>query len=285
MTTDSLRALEQRFFSLVTRPAGPPGAAERFTATADEAGEASERSEAAVPIERWLLGSAELEAADRLGIYASMYVSRMVDVLAEDYRLGRLWLGAEVFDRLAAEYLARHPSRNPSLRHFGRRLPEFVRSHPLGEARPGLADLLALEWARSDAFDAADAEVRAWASFTTIEPQAWPSLQIALVPAARFVQLETSADELWSALDEGRAPPELRLGPRRLLVWRRQFVVYHRPLPDDEASALEAIVAGAPFERVCECFVRPGEAAEGAAVRAFGALQQWAVDELLAHAS
>ncbi|HEU4537215.1 MAG TPA: DNA-binding domain-containing protein, partial [Polyangiaceae bacterium] len=194
MTTDSLRALERRFFSLVTRPPRPPGAGGRFATPADADG-----GEAAVPLERWLLGSPELDAEARLGIYADMYVSRMIDVLAEDYRLGKLLVGAEAFDRLAAEYLARHPSRHPSLRHFGRQMPAFVRSHALGE-RPGFADLLALEWARSDAFDAPDAEARPWSSFAAIEPAAWPSLRLELVPAARFLRLETSADELWSAL-------------------------------------------------------------------------------------
>jgi Putative DNA-binding domain len=265
MASDDLAALERRFFSLVTRPGGPP---------ADGAD--------GVPADRWLVGSPELDAAGRLSLYAQMYTSRMVGALAEDFRLARLWLGPEAFDELATAYLAECPSRHPSLRHFGRALPEFVRA--LASSRAGLADLLTLEWARGEAFDAADAAPLDWGAITSIAPEAWPSLRLGLGPSVRFVRLESSADELWAALNAGGEPPEPREGPRRVLVWRREFLVYHRALPDDEASALEAVMSGATFGEMCEHFTRPDEPAEESARRAFAALRQWSVDGLLLRA-
>ncbi|HEU4404751.1 MAG TPA: DNA-binding domain-containing protein [Polyangiaceae bacterium] len=273
MAADDLAALERRFFSLVTRPRALREAPERPDAGADAGG---------VAPEAWLVGSPALDAAGRLGIYAEMYAARLLGVLAEDYRLARRWLGPEAFDELGAEYLAERPSRHPSLRHFGRTLPDFVRGRP--GARPGLADLLALEWARGESFDAADDEPLAWGSLAALEAEAWPSLRLGFAPSVRLVRLETSADELWAALDVGAPPPEPRPEPRRVLAWRRGFVVYHRALPDDEASALEAVAAGASFGEVCERFARPAEPAEEAARRAFGALARWAVDGLLARA-
>ncbi len=275
MASDDLAALERRFFALVTSPLAGRDAAERLASGGDEG---------AAPIERWLVGSPKLDAAGRVALYADMYAARLLGALAEDFRLAQRWLGPGAFDELATAYLAEHPSRSPSLRHFGRALPEFARGRAPFAGRPGLADLLALEWARGDVFDAADDAPLAWASLAALDAGAWPSLRLGLAPAARLVRLESSADELWAALSEGAPSPEVRAEPRRLLVWRREFVVYHRPLPEGEGRALEALASGEPFERVCEHFARPGEPAERAAADAFAALRQWAVDGLLARA-
>jgi hypothetical protein len=265
MASDDLAALERRFFSQVTRPGGPEGPVD-----------------GGAPPERWLVGSPDFDAAGRLVLYAEMYTARMVGSLAEDFRLARRWVGPEAFDALAVEYLAEHPSRRPSLRHFGRALPDFVRARRA--ARAGLADLLALEWARGEAFDAADAEPLDWGTLAALEADAWPALRLGLVPSARLVRLESSADEIWAALNDEAEAPEPREGPRRVLVWRRDFLVYHRTAPADEADALEAIAAGASFEAVCERFAGPGAPADEAARRAFGALRQWAIDGLLVRA-
>jgi hypothetical protein len=273
MASDDLAALEKRFFALVTRregdEEGPP----------DAEGGGAESKE---PLERWLVGSPAIDAAGRLSIYADMYAARMIGVLAEDFRLTRLWMGPEAFDELATDYLAKHPSRHPSLRHFGRLLPDFARTHRTNRA--GLSDLMALEWARGEVFDAADQDALDWGTLAALDPEAWPSLRLGFVPAARVVRFGSSVDELWAALHHGTTPPEPRAEPKRLLVWRRQFIVYHRPLPDDEANALEALAAGARFDEVCERFAAPGEPAEAAAAKAFTALRHWAADGLLVRA-
>ena len=86
----------------------------------------------------------------RLGIYAHMYFSRLHDSLREDFPQCAQLLGPEAFQRLAARYLVRHPSDNPSLRYHGRHFPGFVREYLREdrELRPDLAELCQLEWAR-----------------------------------------------------------------------------------------------------------------------------------------
>src|SRR5690242_10865637 len=94
-----------------------------------------------------------LAPADRVGVYASMYLWRLVDALAEDFPKVAAALGRERFADVVRAYLARHPSTEPSVRHLGRALPAFL----VGVEPAWLADLARLEWTRLDVFDAPDA--------------------------------------------------------------------------------------------------------------------------------
>ena len=62
---------------------------------------------------------AALDSRERLGIYADAYASRLLDVLREDFPRVAALLGDHRFEHLAREYLARHPSEHPSVRHLG----------------------------------------------------------------------------------------------------------------------------------------------------------------------
>ena len=88
----------------------------------------------------------ELQAAERLGIYARMYRDRIVEALREDFPRVAAVVGEERFQALAGSYLAGHPSAHPSLRHFGRGLPAFIATGPLPGLPSYLADLSRLEW-------------------------------------------------------------------------------------------------------------------------------------------
>ena len=86
----------------------------------------------------------DLPAAERVGIYAQMYVFRQVDALREDFPLLVKKLGDEAFFQLAERYVLAHPSEDPDLGRLGRRFAEFCPEE--------LRALAALEWARSEVF-------------------------------------------------------------------------------------------------------------------------------------
>jgi hypothetical protein len=81
--------------------------------------------------------------------------------------------------------------------------------------------------------------------------------ELRLVPAHALVQLTTTADELWYALDEAAAShrrarvpkPQCLDWPRTVLVWRRHGEIHLRTVDPDEAAALSATVYGT---RLCE---------------------------------
>ena len=196
----------------------------------------------------------------RLRVYAHAYWARIAGALGEDFPKLRAHLGAEAFDALVVPYLRAHPTRHPSLREAGLHLARFLDE----QGRPVPADLARLERARTEVFDAADAEraggVLSREDVAALPPEEFPRLPLRLVPASALIELSTSADELWDALEDGRPPPAAAATPRTVLVWRRDLVVIHRTLEPDEAGALRRVRAGARFEEVCEALAASGAA-------------------------
>src|SRR5262249_36222906 len=100
--------------------------------------------------------SATLQPAERLAIYADMYVVRLLGAVRESFPRTAAVLGDERFEALVRDYLRRRPSTDPSIRNVGRALPDFLASADV----PGfVGELARLEWLRLEVFDAADTPV------------------------------------------------------------------------------------------------------------------------------
>jgi hypothetical protein len=271
----SYRELERRFIRLITQP--------RPLLTA--AHDLLESEPGILPLSNWIAAPSEDIAVARLGIYAHMYFARLRDSLRDDFELFARLVSPTLFARLAARYLERHPSDDPSLRHHGRHFPEFLRREIANEdrgfvdVRPDAPDLCRLEWERIEVFDAPSSTPLQRERLVGLAPEAWAGLEVALAPTVRLVNAGFAVSALWSALEVARTPPRVLLRPERLLVWRRGFQVFHRAIDDDdEWRALLCLRQGALFSAVCECFDRDAEAN---AERALSALLQWIADEIV----
>jgi len=148
-------------------------------------------------------GDARLDAAGRLGVYATMYRARLRDALAGVYP-ALLWvLGDDAFTELAADFLDAHPSRQPSLRELGRPLPDYLAGWQ--------AELAALEWARHDVFDAVDEDVLTMEAVAALGPQGVAALPLRLIAAHRRVPVTHNVETVWkqhSVDGEFEAPVE-----------------------------------------------------------------------------
>src|SRR6202795_732110 len=71
-----------------------------------------------------------LTSFERLEIYNRQYWFRLKDCFYDDYPGVRTVLGKSRFERLACEYLRRHPSESFTLRNLGRRLVGFLEAEP-----------------------------------------------------------------------------------------------------------------------------------------------------------
>jgi hypothetical protein len=193
--------------------------------------------------------SRTLQPAQRLEIYADAYVLRLRDVLAEDFpRVAKL-IGEQQFNRLVCEYLRAHPSTEPSVRHLGRALAEFIRGR--ADLPAWLADLAALEWARVNAFDAPDNEPLTAVKLATVDPAQWPQLRMAAVRSLEVVIAQWPVHRLW--LDD--KPGGLEPCATSIRVWRRpDFSVLHAPMDRYEAAAIEKLLKGSTFAEICQVF-------------------------------
>jgi hypothetical protein len=243
----TLAELQTAFHALATRAADPAIAAEQF-----------------------LVGSAELSASERVGIYADMYLWRLADSLREDYPKLAKALGDERFLALAEAYAREHPSDRPDLGQFGRHLPAFLRRFPAGQ-RADLADLAALEWARSEVFFEAPATPVARDALAALAPDAFPDARLQTIPALRVLVLDHDAAAVWGRLESAEPAGEPAAQQNGAVVWRKGFEVFHARVDLDEARALDAAVAGEPLSRLCAEFERRDDPAAAA----FAALSSW----------
>jgi hypothetical protein len=240
--------------------------------TQDLFGELLRRGPGADParLEACFAGTAELPAAERVGIYAGMFLHRQVDALREEFpRLAGL-LGEERFLALCQDYLAAHPSEHHDIGRLGRKLADFLRGRP-DAGRPDLADLAELEWARSRAFWAAEAEAAGPEALAALGPEAFAAARLRLAPSLHLLFLRSGAAALWRALEAGEEPGPSLPGPSAVAVWRSGDRVLHATIGPDEARALAAAMAGEPLSGICAAF----EGGDEPAAAAHAALSSW----------
>ncbi|GAC1518652.1 MAG: DNA-binding domain-containing protein [Myxococcales bacterium] len=221
-----------------------------------------------------VVGTPALDARSRVGIYADMFLWRLIDALRDDFPKLALLLGDEHFYAMAEAYLRAHPSRHASLSELGGALPRFLRRWPGAGARADLSDLAALEWTRAKVFEEANVDVAPPERLRSFAPESLPQVRLAFVPALRVVSVRHDLASLWQALE--RESPAGPPAPRReaVAVWRKDFEVSHAALERDEARALEVAQSGEPLGVVCEAFAKRPDAVDAA----FRAISSWFAD-------
>ncbi len=224
---------------------------------------------------RFVRGCDDSDRKTRIRVYSDAYYLRLRDVLREDFpRLSAL-LGTDQFDEVVKGYLEAFPSEQPSIRHLGRALAEFLRRRE--DIRDCLADLAELEWARVEVFDAPDAECATTDDLVGVSPNAWPFLRFSTIPAIQIVRARYPVHQLWSAsnlLDVSAAETSIR-------VWRKNyFHVLHAPMDERESAALHKMISGEQFAAICETFADLPEM--DAAQEATALLARWLEDGIIA---
>lgn len=254
-------------------------------AKALEREDAFEAMAARAELEQMIRSDPNLDATNRLEIYANAYFYRVLGVLSEDYEALRGNLGPEDFHDLITSYLWIEPSRHPSIREVGRRLPGFLGEHAAAEGfrerspwAPALADF---EWARVDAFDAPDVALLDREDLSALAPDEFGAIPLVLGPWVRLRSSTYPLDELWRAGVGGKSLEiEREACDVSFLIWRKHESVVHRRLDPIESDALREIGQGVGFGELCEWAAgRIGESdAPGLAARW---LEMWIADGLL----
>lgn len=180
-------------------------------------------------------------------------------------------LGDQLFTTLLSRFTVREPDARTSLAEVHERLPEYLAT----AAYPAwYGEIAALDRAHIRVLQA-----RAVPPLT--RSQLTQNYQLRLVPAHAMVQLTTTADELWYALDEAAAShtrarvafPRSLDWPRTVLVWRRHGEIQLRTVDPDEADALEATSHGASLAEL---------AGASSHARALDLVVRWIDDGVLA---
>lgn len=159
----------------------------------------------------------ETPSTARLDVYRNAYYTRLQDALAHDFPALLAFAGDRAFGQLCTAYLADHPSRRPSLRWLGEKLPGWLR---LRAQLPTCADLAALEWALLHAFDAADAPAMEAGVLANLPAEHWPGLHLSLHPSVSLIEARANVREIWLAARRSAPLPDAREERQWLVVWR-----------------------------------------------------------------
>jgi hypothetical protein len=258
-------------------------------------------------------GTAKVSAETRLAIYYDAYRLRLLEALASNYPVLHAWIGEEEFETAAIAYLAAHPSRHFSIRWFGHRLPEFLAATQPWRDKPCIAEMAALEWALSEAFDAEGSAVVGIGDMAAIPAPAWPGMGLQFHPSAHRLDLRWNVPIIWKAVNRnldgekntascrgetsatpsagkeqhGDAPavagvpaPMENEYPQAWLIWRQNLKTWFRSLSVDEAWALDAARTGESFETICEGLCEWIDA-QNVALHAAGLMKQWITDGIV----
>jgi hypothetical protein len=203
-----------------------------------------------------------LTSLERLEIYRRSYWQRVLDSLTDDFPgLGAV-LGPRAFARLAQAYLSDSPSQSFTMRDLGSRLGEWLRDHP-GFCGSNLAlaqDMVRLEWAHIEAFDAAAKEPLGPEDLADLDIDMTVGLQAHI----RLLQLRYPVDDLRIRAQEAVNEPTalrrlirqsrgLQPKPIYLAVHRVDFTVFYRRLAAEEYLVLDALLHGASIGRAVYC--------------------------------
>ena len=215
---------------------------------------------------------APLDAVARAEIYSGMYRFRLADALLADFpRLARL-LGDQGFFEMACAYARDFPSECSDIGQFGRKLPEFLAQHP--GPRGDSADVARLDWARTGALTAPDAEPVTQEALGSLGAEAVPFARFRFVPSLRTLTLEHDVLPTWLKLEAEEEPLPVDRRPVQVAVWRKGFEVLHSSMTPSETEALARARDGASLAEVCEAFA----GAEDPQAEAFRTLGAWFSD-------
>jgi hypothetical protein len=209
----------------------------------------------------------------RVDVYRRMYRDRLVDAIADDYPK-LVALHGDRWAAITTEYLRDCPPGDPDIHQAGRRFADFFVTRGLAWE----ADLARLEWARAEVFFGGDATPLARDQLAALDPAEFPSVPLHMIPASTLVEIQSNADDLWSAIEDGTEPPPPAAAARAVVVWRRGVVtVVHRTVDHDEAPCLRLLSNGTRFSEICESLA----GAPDPAARAIELLLRWIDAELL----
>ncbi|HZD51307.1 MAG TPA: DNA-binding domain-containing protein [Silvibacterium sp.] len=212
--------------------------------------------------EEFIKPNDRLTSFERLEIYNRQYWFRLYSSFEEDFPGLKAILGATKFEKLMRDYLTECPSESFSLRNLGARLESWLMGHPeYLEPRKQLAlDMVRLEWAHIEAFDAGENPLLDPDDLAGINEDS----QLRLQPYLRVLELNYPVEDLLIELRSesgssdassnnasvARKTKHVRrvaaLKPEHifLAVHRLENSVYYKRLDREDYRLLESLLSG-----------------------------------------
>lgn len=196
------------------------------------------------------------DAARRIAVHRTTIEGGLISTLANGFPVLRRVVGGAMFGSLASEFIAAAPPRHPVLSHFGSGFPAFVATQPIAASLPYLQDLAKVEWARQEAYVAADAHVLDASSLNTSDPDSLSLLALKLHPATRVITSPFPVHTIWRLnqpdVDDKDIPQVDMKNAEHVIVTRPQMEVVTRAVTLADAALVRAVMGGATLGTAVE---------------------------------
>ncbi len=190
------------------------------------------------------------DPVQRFAVYRNNVIVALIDALADTFPAVQARVGESNFRALARASLQQDLPDSPVLAEFGKRFPEFIAGFAPAAQIPELADLARLEFARVEAFHAADAEPLGLSELAPLLAQAsrLPRLRLGLHPSVRLIPSAHAIVDLWAAhASAGQLPRPAHGQAQTALVLRHGLEVEVYALAAADAAFVAALLAAAPL--------------------------------------
>jgi len=203
-----------------------------------------------------------LTSFERLEIYNRQYWLRLYASFEEDFPGLQAIIGRAKFEKLMRDYLTECPSQSFSLRNLGSQLDGWLLEHPeyLEPRRQLAVDMVRLEWAHIEAFDAGEEPLLDADDLASIDENTVLHMQ----PYLRVLELHYPVEDLLIELRSesgssdsssnnasvARKTRRVRrvaaLAPEQifLAIHRHQNSVYYKRLEREDYRLLESLLSG-----------------------------------------
>ncbi len=194
-----------------------------------------------------IVSTKKVPAKTRLAIYHHAYHYRLIEALASNYPILKLYLGDDLFEQIAHDYIHQYPSSYRSIRWFGDNLSAFLRE-------PYLAELAQFEWLQTLVFDAADSPILEINTLASLPADLWSTMRMQPHPSLQRMNTSWNSIALWQAIQDNENPPDPAqyTTPVPWLLWRSELINRFISLTEVEAWAIDAVLKGETFGEVCE---------------------------------
>ena len=189
-----------------------------------------------------LLARDMAEVERRFAVYRNNVAASLTDALAARFPVIRRLVGETFFAPLARLFAEKERPRSPVLAEWGEGFADFLAAFPPLSAYPYLPDVARIEFARGQAFHAADARPVDPAKLAAADPA---RVRLAQHPSVSLLRSAYPAASIWARNQSGGEHLPLSRGPETALILRdASFAVPVRTLGAGDGALVEAILAG-----------------------------------------
>ena len=189
----------------------------------------------------------------RFDVYRNNVAVGMIEALHATFPAVERLVGGEFFSAAARVYLDQEPPRSPLLFRYGKTFGNFLDAFPPATSVPYLGDVARLEWARLEAYHAADREPLTIDMLGALPEDEVGQVAIELHPSLALMKSRWPIVSLWAAsTDRGSSDDVDMKRPEEALVIRPSLDVDTRLLPAGGFNFMNALKEGAALEQAAQ---------------------------------